>query len=70
MAANCKEPNCTRPAIVRSYCQRHYRRHRRHGTLHTKRPTCGICGHSVYEHDVTEWCHVDQRIRYATAQRT
>ena len=80
MAANCKEPNCTRPAIVRSYCQRHYRRHRRHETLHTKRPigicaepqgpTCGICGHSVYEHGVTEWCHVDQRIRYATTQRT
>ncbi len=74
MAANCKEPDCTRNSHTRGYCQWHYRRNRRHGTLERIRntsmiiwaeyqgPTCGVCGRSVYEHGVTEWCHVETRM--------
>ena len=48
-------------------CERHRRQKYRTGRTETiwaekQGPECGICGRSVYEHGVTEWCHVETRM--------
>ena len=58
------------------YCVRHHRQNHRTGTprsdeRYSDRVTapagaeCGICGRSVYEHGVTEFCELVERIRVA-----
>ena len=71
--ATCIEPGCNDVNHARRYCQTHYQKHRRHGRLpNTNNPagvyvhravgaTCGVCGRSIYEHEVTEWCYINER---------
>jgi hypothetical protein len=40
----CKEPGCVNAALARGWCQKHYRRWRRNGTLATQRTVrCTEC---------------------------
>lgn len=70
--AACKEAGCVRTTHSRGYCQWHYIKHRRDGTLAKKNAdgvyaresagaACGVCGRRVYDHDVTEWCFINER---------
>lgn len=70
--ATCSEPDCIRTVHARRYCQWHYRKHRRNGTLPKQRPDalhvrekggtlCAVCGRQLSIHGVTEWCYYEER---------
>lgn len=63
----CMVDGCYRDTRSNGYCEKHYLNLRRAGSIRpTKKlhdwvsdsagPECGVCGRSVYEHGVTEFC--------------
>jgi len=64
----CMVDGCYRETRSNGYCEKHYLNLRRTGHLRPQKkttwdwvsdaagPECGVCGRSVYEHGVTEFC--------------
>lgn len=61
----CPLDGCYRQRSNARYCERHQRQLMRTGSPYSTQrdwvsdaagPDCLICGRSVYEHGVTEWC--------------
>ena len=69
----CGAEGCGRGQHARGYCQKHYQWRRRHGKLLPIREigigtqakpqgvTCQICGRSVMDHGVSEFCQLMMR---------
>ena len=70
VSSSCTVDGCyreTRFGVVGKYCEKHYLNLRRSGHIRPQKyaadwvsdsagPECGVCGRSVYEHGVTEFC--------------
>jgi len=69
----CMVDGCYRETRSNGYCEKHYLNLRRMGSVRTQNkridwvtdsagPECGVCGRSVYEHKVTEFCQQIARV--------